>query len=445
MPTKIGERDFFPELSVRSELELQAHWFNGDFGENFFTRDGRAVRVLQFGIWNRESGPDFIEAAVQIADGPIARGAIELDTDVRDWERHAHATNEAYNDVVLHLFFESPRDEMFTRTSDHRMVPQVQLDTTALRTTQPPVPPLARPGLCCAPLRQWAPEDINTLLHTSAQFRLTQKASALRRLEKLHGRSEMLYQSTAIALGYKENKLPFQLLAQRLPLSRLRSAGADAESLLFGVAGLLNNPDLGTYSGATRDHVRRMWEKWWEHRGEFQCIPPKAWKAGGMRPANHPQRRLGALAAIVANWRSFQDRMLHGSLANIMDFLVALEDDYWCSHYTLTSSTSEKRIALIGDTRARDIIANIVMPLRMDEGLWEEYTRLIAPLDNRKVLTAATRLFGPETKTRRDLRHLVQHQGLLQIYEDFCLRDHTDCRECRFPGQLAAWPFRNEG
>jgi hypothetical protein len=30
-------------------------------------------------------------------------------------------------------------------------------------------------------------------------------------------------------------------------------------------------------------------------------------------------------------------------------------------------------------------------------------------------------------------------QGLLQVYEDFCLRDASDCARCRFPEQLARW------
>jgi hypothetical protein len=28
---------------------------------------------------------------------------------------------------------------------------------------------------------------------------------------------------------------------------------------------------------------------------------------------------------------------------------------------------------------------------------------------------------------------------LLQIYEDFCQRDSSDCEQCLFPSQLAKW------
>ena len=36
-------------------------------------------------------------------------------------------------------------------------------------------------------------------------------------------------------------------------------------------------------------------------------------------------------------------------------------------------------------------------------------------------------------------RFLCQQQALIQIYEDFCLEDHTDCAHCLFPEQLGRW------
>src|SRR5688572_13924452 len=52
-----------------TELELQAHWFAGDFGREFTSTTGERVRIVQFGVWNREAGPDFAEAAVSLNDG----------------------------------------------------------------------------------------------------------------------------------------------------------------------------------------------------------------------------------------------------------------------------------------------------------------------------------------------------------------------------------------
>ena len=95
------------------EIELQSLWFGGAFGREFRDTQGRLVRVVQFGVWNHAAGPDFLHASVEV-DGERLVGAIELDTDVRDWEHHGHASNPAYENVVLHLFFNAP-ERRFSR------------------------------------------------------------------------------------------------------------------------------------------------------------------------------------------------------------------------------------------------------------------------------------------------------------------------------------------
>ena len=52
---------------------------------------------------------------------------------------------------------------------------------------------------------------------------------------------------------------------------------------------------------------------------------------------------------------------------------------------------------------------------------------------------AALRLFGDSPLKASLLKNAAMQQGLLQIYEDFCLRDASDCAECLFPRQLARW------
>src|SRR6266481_1050296 len=104
LPSGIRERMLFPLPRTFDELELQAHWFAGDFGREFTTTDGKPVRIVQFGVWNHEAGPDFSHAAISVEGAKPLGGAIEFDQEVRDWERHGHAQNPAYEDVVLHVF-----------------------------------------------------------------------------------------------------------------------------------------------------------------------------------------------------------------------------------------------------------------------------------------------------------------------------------------------------
>jgi hypothetical protein len=65
--------------------------------------------------------------------------------------------------------------------------------------------------------------------------------------------------------------------------------------------------------------------------------------------------------------------------------------------------------------------------------------KLPAQLSNRRLETAATRLFGNDARRKDFLRTVANQQGLLQIYEDFCMQDNSDCSHCPFPEQMANW------
>jgi hypothetical protein len=428
---------------VFDEMELQAHWFAGDFGRDFTTTRGDPIRIVQFGVWNREAGPDFAEAAISLQGGEPLRGAIELDPDVRDWERHGHATNPDYESVVLHVFTQAPRGECFTRTARHRNVPQVLLDVTKL-TDDPVNPqPEAKPGRCVGPLRNLPEEKVREVLLGAAMHRLRRKSAALARLTELHGADEALFQALAATLGYKSNKLPFTLLAQRLPLRLLRGAKTDAAALLFGVAGFLPSTDLGEFAPETRTYLRGLWAKWWPRRAEFErlTIARPLWNLGGQRPANHPQRRLAALAQLVSHWPKVRALSKRCQPDAIHEFFAKLSDDYWDFHYTVTSKTSPKRMALIGESRVTEMLANVFFPLAVaaDPQRAIGFKNLPATLTNRRVEVAALRLFGEAPLAHALLKNAAMQQGLLQIYEDFCLRDASDCADCLFPRQLAKW------
>jgi len=423
------------------EHELQARWFAGEFGRDFTTTDGRRVAIVQFGVWNREAGPDFTDAAIALDGAEPARGCIELDTDARDWERHGHAENAAFEPVVLHVITQAGASEFFTRTAAHRLVPQVLLDLSRLVDEPPNPPPEAKPGRCIAPLREQPEEKVREILIGAAEHRLKRKAAALARLSEIHGADEALFQALAATLGYKSNKLPFTLLAQRLSLKLLRSAKHSADALLFGVAGFLPSRELPPES---RDYLRELWSAWWTHRTEFErlTIPAGLWKLGGQRPVNHPQRRLAALAQIVRHWSKIRALRQRCDPAGITDFFATLSDEFWDVHYTLTSKPAAKRMALVGETRVTDMLANVFFPLAYaeDSSRWLGFKNLPATLTNRRVEVAALRLFGPgSTRAAHLLRSAAMQQGLLQIYEDFCQHDATDCARCRFPEQLAKW------
>jgi hypothetical protein len=441
--SRVRDQPLFLPLRTPNELELQARWFAGEFGTIFTSTSGEKVEIVQFGTWNRESGPDFRDAVIRVDDAEPIRGSIEIEVLDRSWETHGHAANTAFEDAVLHVFVDKSEREFFTRTASNRNVTQIQIEPATLPHAFAANVPLARPGRCQAPLKNLPEERVRSILRGASEFRLRKKAGLIRSKIDIHGRDEALYQECAAALGYKENQLAFTLLAQRLPLGNLRATPPDAEALLFGFAGFLDSPDLGAFKGAVRSYLRNLWDRWWPYRDGSQrmVLPAKTWRLTGTRPANHPQRRIAALAVIAQQWPAFLRSVNSGTIEAVQRYFAGLDHSFWNTHYTIIAEPMPKPIALVGESRIGEILANVLFPFWTCLGadVWPEYSKLHASLSNRRLETGATRLFGDDAGRNDFLRTVANQQGLLQIYEDFCLQDNSDCARCPFPEQMQKW------
>jgi hypothetical protein len=170
-------------------------------------------------------------------------------------------------------------------------------------------------------------------------------------------------------------------------------------------------------------------------------LPPKLWRLSSSRPLNHPQRRVAALATLIREWPRFQ----RASGKRITDaanvFFQSLDHPFWKFHYTLTADASPKEMALVGESRIADILANVLFPFWLAEDVdpWPEYAKLPSRLSNRRLEIAGTRLFGDDPRRAQFLKTVAHQQGLLQIYEDFCMQDNSDCAQCPFPEQMQRW------
>lgn len=454
LPLAIRYRDFlenlfeFPYLNEApthrrldmSELELQSRWFAGELGREFQSQCGQKVHIIQFGYWNHSAGPDFTHCVVQVGEEK-RKGCIELDRDVRDWERHSHGTNPAYNEVVLHLFVHAPQQRFYTRSENHQNIPQVLLDLNTLDNRPFVQQAEAKLGLCYKPLEKMPEARVESFLTAAAQYRLGLKSTRLHQSAEIHGRREALFQAFAEALGYRPNRFSMRVLAQRLSFRFLQKRSKEAEALLFGCAGFLD-AGLKERPPETRIYLRQLWDDWWKYRAEFEQ-QEQGWKFAGIRPQNHPQRRLGALSSLLPRWRELESVLQSERFTprSFRAFLQELKHEFWNWHYTLKSKQSRKPMALIGGTRVNELLANQVYPFLVPENvaLWKAYTLLPAQLSNEKLRRATLRLFGEGPRGKAFTKKLYQQQALLQIYEDFCLEDESGCEECPFPEQLQSW------
>jgi len=448
----------FPLAAKRRtiELDLQAQWFGGEFGKKFTGTDGESIEIVQFGHWNRGAGPDFTETAVRI-DGEPRRGTIEIDLDVRSWESHGHGANRNFNDVVLHVFKDQPAlNRFYTCSEDHRNIPQLLLPQFTGLEGPPDFLPEAHPGRCVAPLAKMDDAEVQALLEAAAQYRLRLKGERLSVMMTSTNPDQAMFQAIAEALGFYQNKTAMAILSQRCPIHKLlQLPPLDREARLFGASGFLNHSLIaGILEDDSKSYLRELWDRWWTMRQDVQLEPSRAipWRFSGSRPLNHPQRRVGALAALVSQWEELRkiwvqdvnnfEKYVNNSLNNS-------PKSYWNHHYTLNSIATANSMKLIGKDRQRDLLGNVIFPGIMGiggerkESAWTGYVAMRGTFMNQKLRRAGLRLFGPQ-KDRRKLftSYYHQQQGLLQIYRDFCLEDASDCKNCPFPEQLSQWNTR---
>jgi len=441
-----------------SERLLQQIWLHQRLQrDRLKTLDGHWVRVLHPGFWNHEAGPDFRQAILQFGHGSPRSGDVEIDLHPAGWRGHGHDRNPAYQNVILHVVWdaESKVDcPVPTLTLKSRL--DAPFSELGLWLGQDAGAPGLLAGQCSAPLRGLPENTLRELLEQAALIRLQRKGVEFGARARQVGWEQSLWEGLFAALGYKQNVWPMRRLAELVPRllaheSKKRPAAFDLQARLLGVSGLLP-VDLTRGQASTDNYLRRVWDQWWREREEFAefILPREIWGFHGLRPANHPQRRL----ALAAHWlaaRDLPDKLerwftakipdnkLEGSL---LEILLVERDDFWSRHWTLRSARMSKPQPLLGARRVTDLAVNVVLP-----GFWmravagknkapqqiaeRRYFAWPKAEDNAVLRLARQRLLGGAAA--RSLRTAAMQQGLLQIVRDFCEHSNALCENCRFP------------
>lgn len=436
---------------------VQYLWFTRKLLRTVKTTDGQTVKMIQPGLWNRESGPDFKNAVIRIGDATVV-GDVEIHLHPRGWQEHGHDRDPAYESVILHVAFAPDKKEFFTRTNRHRFVPTVivseQLSEpleflledydpdTSGHTGQKHEPAFHENGRCAEVI---GGSDIRSILDEAGRQRFLEKAARWARVAKSTSLRQAIWEGTCEALGYKKNKLPMRLIARESFgfLSEGKRPPQERLAILMGLAGFLPHqlPESGD-----RDYVSGLWNVWWKHRAQFAPAErgfTALWRFDGIRPVNHPHRRVAA-AALLWDLLPKIEKAVTSFPASLDDMdAFPMKDGYWNHHHTLTGKRSSAGIALVGADRWTQIKGNILYPLAhafaksqsTRENLFTLFTRLPSS-DNDQTIRAACQRLG---LTPRDVRGHLRKQGLHQIYRDFCLADASDCANCPFPKMVAAW------
>jgi hypothetical protein len=450
-----------------TERHLQCVWFDpAHRPKDLRTDRGESVSVEDPGRWNLEAGPDFLDAALVL--GPerrMLRGDVELHLHPSDWTEHRHGQDPRYARVIAHVTYypgtpragaapdRPPRGAIRIALRDAlRADPSFSfenIDTAAYPyAARTPAPPCARI------LARWPPERVGALLDAAGEERLRAKSLRLRAAVEEDGAEQALYEEILAALGYKQNRPAFRRLARIAPVALLRDrSGGDphtAYALLLGASGLLpDDPPAGS-DAETGRFLRLLWDRWWRNRSEWEhaAMPAAAWRLSGLRPQNHPVRRLAAAASLFCPAPDLPARLpppggpprewmerTAGTLAGGPPL------EYWRRRLTFGGKRRPRDTALLGGARLGAILSSVVVPFLAAAG--RNVTPLLPVLppeqDNSLIRHTAASLLGRDHNPAIYRRGLRQ-QGLLQVFYDFCVASRAACGECPFAAALDRFP-----
>lgn len=397
------------------------------------TIDGQHIEVLNPGIRNYDSGPDFTNAAVRI-NGQEWYGNVEMHVRASDWHRHHHDNDPAYHSIILHVV--DVDDDTILRP-DGSPIPQLSLPCSSiLNKAYHRLTDAAPAELTCARGVASLPKIYVTDWITSLAYeRIYEKVNRIEELlERCNGNwSHVAYITLARALGFGINSDPMERLAQSTPLPTILKHSDDLlaiEAILFGQASLI--PAMG--DDLYINHIRNEYA-FYKTKFGLTTPPSPNWKFS-LRPQSHPYRRIALLARLItSNPLLFSQIFTFTDLRQARSLFQVDLNGYWALHYNFKVRTAP-HTARLSDTAADLLIINCVAPLiyayATFHGLSDRAEKAIAMLQQIKgeknrytTLFSAIGLQSPDAFTS---------QAIIQLRRKYC--EQRKCIYCRFGHRL---------
>jgi hypothetical protein len=339
---------------------LQFIWRFGLFNKDSVkTTDNQNITVLNLGIINKDSGPDFFNAKIKIGE-IIWVGNIEIHINASDWKRHKHNADKSYDNVILHVVKNADCD-IFRSNGSKIPALEIQYDSNLEKRYSKLL--TANTWIACQNyIDNIESFKMKHFLNRMMIERLEQRSAHIGKIlsDTKNDFKEVFYRLLFRSFGFGTNTLPFELLAQATPLAAInkhRNSVLQIEALLFGQAGFLNEQPLDDYQSQLQKEYKFLKNKF-----DLKPVEKHLWKFMRLRPTNFPTVRIAQLAQLLTQ--------CEGLLAKIIAFEKPEElnaffefnaSEYWDTHYNFGKQTS-KRIKSFGKNSAEKIIINLIVP-----------------------------------------------------------------------------------
>jgi len=445
------------ELKIHDqEVHLQRFWLKyGLKCRDIKSMAGSKIEVLSVGTLNHDAGPDFKDAVIKVDDQVIC-GDVEIHLDSSGWYAHKHASDPAYNRVILHVVSEQTSDELYVKREDGVKVHQILLDCDDKNEDTPKSLPLHEMDKVNCLLRREKAPVILSGINKAAELRFDEKVAQLQEDLLWTSWEQLIFIRICEALGYSKNQKPFRKLAERLHFDKIRQimqwvpeevALDRCAALLFGTAGLLKDAHIESFLDQSSLHkLANLWDHF-QHTIQVKPMYAHEWQFFRLRPHNFPTRRIAGLAILLHRFKNigFIDsftRLIqsHSSKKKLLSNLYSAISVPDCIYLKSPDVPSDKsKPALIGRDRAKDIVVNIVLPVMYlyfetsKEGQLRntvlECYRLSPKLSENVIVRAMCEQLNADYDADLALNDSAyRQQGLLYLYKNYCR--YQKCRSC---------------
>jgi len=342
-------------------------WKNRLFDpDSFISEEGHQIKVISTGDYNRDSGPDFFNARLQIGNTMWA-GNIEIHLKSSHWELHGHHLDNSYNNVILHVVQEY--DGAAYTSSGIRIETAVMNWKKIIYEKYQEY--INAPGTiaCLKDLHLVDYFHVRHWITGMAAHRLEEKSQKIRPvLKELHNDwEETLYRLIARYYGMNVNSEPFYMLASRTPLKIIKKHSDNllqVEALLYGQAGMLED---GLFRETIDDQYYKLLVREYTVLAAKYSLRPIdgwIWKFHRMRPSNFPTIRISQLAALLTTTEHLFAIMREAASSEILyELFNRPASSYWDNHYKFSRTTSSRSVKSAGSGLGSALIINCVVPL----------------------------------------------------------------------------------
>lgn len=402
---------------------------------NLKTVKNESLEIIDTGWLNCDTGPDFFNGKIRL-NNMTWSGNIELHINASDWYKHNHHTDNAYDNVILHVVYEYDKPVFI----DGNEIPTLELKTYIDLEHFSKYDSLFKNN-SFIPCESFFENDelaIKQQIDVALFHRLERKSNELSLVKEslaLMNKRDILMSSIFGAFGMRVNKIPFEELAQRLPVDVLMKESWDykrLEAIVFGIAGLLNTELKDTFIIDLKSEWRYLKSKY-----DFEEMNSSAWKFGGVRPYNFPTIRIAQIVSFLSKWdysdlTGLSAKQIYDKYCNFLD---AQTSDYWSSHLRFGVKSKVNNQYITTEMRDLILINGVVPYLIYLKQYYNDFQAADVAMDLLEIIRPEKNMIIKKWKKMGVTVHTaMDSQGLLELKSQFC--DFNRCLNCKIGHKL---------